>query len=522
MGEKYILVNDVGTTGTRGIIFDHESNIISESYTELPQVYPKPGWTEQDPQVIFDLSVEVCRKAIEQAGIRPEQISAMGIATQRATSLFWDRKTGEPLYNAITWQDTRQTELCDQINKSGLFKILRMVGGTVQGIASVIPALKKSGVGKMLITAAHLSLTPAQSSAHARWVIDNVKGAEKKIKAGDALFGTIDSWMIWKYTGGTVHATDFSNVSATGMFDPFSMGWSSVLIKAFKLPFKQMKMPEIRDTSGDFGHTDVFGAEIPITAVVADQQSALFGEGCFDEGSVKITNGTGTFIDMNTGDKPMASVHALTPFIAWSIKGQPTFMMEGFVSSTGAAIQWLKDGLGIINDARETEDMANSVEDTGSVYVVPAFTGLTAPYWDPGARGTVIGLSRSSSKQQVVRATLESIAYQCRDIVLAMQEDTDTEILDVKADGGASANNFLLQFMSDLLGARVERPKNLEGTALGAAYLAGLAVGYWETKEDILKNRQVDRNFSPGMADERREELYAGWKRAVERACRWA
>ncbi len=521
MKEKYILVNDVGTTGTRAIIIDRKSNIISEAYSELPQIFPRPGWHEQDPQAIFDACVQVIRQALEQSNIKADEIAAMGVATQRATSLFWDKATGKPLHNAITWQDTRQAELCEKINRGALFKTLRLVGSSVQGLASIFKGLKKSGMGKMLITVAHLSLTPAQSSAHARWVLDNVEGAAKKVKAGDALFGTLDSYLIWKFTGGKVHATDFSNVSATGMYDPFSMGWSSLLIKAFKLPFKEMKMPEIRDTSGDFGATDLFGTPIPIAAVVADQQSALFGEGCFEPGSVKVTNGTGTFIDLNTGDKPMASVHQLTPFIAWSIKGKPTYMLEGFVSSTGAAIQWLRDGLQIIHDARETEAMALSVADTGSVYVVPAFTGLTAPYWDPGARGTVIGLSRSSSKEQVVRATLESIAYQCRDILLAMQEDADTRITNVKSDGGASANNFLLQFLADLLDVEVERPKNLEATAQGAAYLAGLAVGYWDAPEDILANRQVDREFKPAMDSATREKLYAGWKKAVGRASHW-
>ena len=521
MGEPYILVNDVGTTGTRAVVYDSETNVISEAYTELPQIFPKPGWTEQDPESIYLKCVEVTRKALEAAGLKASKIAAMGIATQRATSMLWDRKTGEPAYNAITWQDTRMSDECEKINHSAFFKALHVVGGLYGRVASLGPALKRNAVGKMLIAAAHFTITPAMSSAHARWVLDNVEGAAKKATSGDLLFGTVDTWLVWKYTKGRMHATDFSNISATGMYDPYRMRWSSQLLKPFGLP-GDLVLPEIRETCGDFGETEAFGDPIPIKSVVADQQAALFGDACFDVGSVKCTNGTGTFIDMNTGDEPVASIHNMTPLIAWKMAGKTTYMLEGIISSAGSSIQFLKDNLGIIEKAADSEVCAFSVDDSGGVYVVPAFTGLTAPYWDPFARGTVIGLTRATTRDQVVRATLESIAYQCKDIVIAMEKDTGIEVRSVKADGGASQNNFLLQFLSDILDVRVERPEILEATALGAAYFAGIAAGIWKYPDDILRIHRVEREFSPCMAGSARDALYAGWKKAVERASRWA
>jgi glycerol kinase len=373
----------------------------------------------------------------------------------------------------------------------------------------------------MLITAAHFTVTPAQSSAHARWVLDNVPGAGERAKSGRLLMGTVDSWLVWKYTNGAVHATDYSNVSATGMYDPFGMQWSSLLLKPFKLP-GDLVFPEIRETSGDFGVTEVFGGAIPIRCVVADQQAALFGEACFEQGSVKCTNGTGSFIDMNTGEAPMASIHKMTPMIAWSMQGKTTYLMEGIISSAGSSIQWLRDNLQIIKEASESEELARACQDCGGVYVVPAFSGLTAPYWDPYARGTVVGLTRATTKEQVVRATLESIAYQCKDIIEAMQKDTGIEVKSIKADGGASANSFLLQFLADILDAEVERPERLEATALGAAFFAGIAAGLWKYPDDIERIRRVDRVFASTMDTGTRDTLYAGWKKAVERASRWA
>jgi len=521
MSEKYILVNDVGTTGTRAIIYDHEANVIAEAYSELPQIFPKPGWTEQNPADIYEKSVQVTREALETARVKPDEIIAMGIATQRATSMLWDRKTGEPVYNAITWQDTRMSDECEKINRSFLFRVLHVAGGAFQRIAHLSKGLKKNAIGKMLITAAHFTVTPAMSSAHARWMLNNVEGAEEKARSGDLLFGTVDTWLVWKYTKGRVHATDYSNISATGLYDPFSMKWSPLLLKPFKLP-GGLVLPEIRETSGDFGVTDIFGGAIPIKCVVADQQAALFGEACFEKGSVKCTNGTGTFVDMNTGDEPLASINKLTPLIAWKMGGKTTYMMEGIISSAGSSIQFLRDNLQIIKDAAESEEMAFSAGDNGGVYVVPAFTGLTAPYWDPYARGTVIGLTRATTREQIVRATLESIAYQCKDVVTAMEKDTGIEVSGVKADGGASRNDFLLQFLSDILDTGVERPEKLEATALGAAYFAGIAANYWKFPDDIQRIHRVEKEFKPGMSSDTRESLLAGWKKAVGRACKWA
>jgi glycerol kinase len=521
MSEKYILVNDVGTTGTRAVIYDRETNVVSEAYAELPQVFPKPGWTEQDPNVIYDKCLEVTGRALKDAGLEPADMAAMGIATQRATSVLWDRNTGEPVYNFITWQDTRMSDECERINHSPFFRALHVIGGAYGKIAPLSATLKKNSLGKMLITAAHFTITPAMSSAHARWVLDNVEGAAEKAAAGDLLFGTLDTWLVWKYTGGKLHATDFSNISATGMYDPYQMKWSDQLLKPFKLP-GDLILPEIRETCGDFGVTEAFGDPIPIKSVVADQQAALFGEACFEVGSVKCTNGTGTFIDMNTGEEPVASIHNMTPLIAWKIDGKTTYMLEGIISSAGSSIQFLRDNLGIIDDASQSEECAFNVEDSGGVYVVPAFTGLTAPYWDPYARGTIIGLTRATTRDQVVRATLESIAYQCKDVVTAMEQDTGIRLSRIKADGGASRNNFLLQVLADILDAKVERPQALEATALGAAYFAGIAAGYWKFPEDILRIHKVEREFSPCMDPETRELLLKGWKKAVGRAQHWA
>jgi glycerol kinase len=521
MSEEYILVNDVGTTGTRAVIYDRDTNLVSEVYTELPQVFPKPGWTEQDPIAIYDRCIEVTEKALAEAGVKPAQIAAMGIATQRSTSVLWDRKTGEPVYNFITWQDTRMSDECERINRTAFFKTLHVLGGAYGRIAPLSEKLKKNAAGKTLITAAHFILTPAMSPAHARWVLDNVDGAAEKAAAGDLLFGTVDTWLVWKYTGGKTHATDFSNISSTGMWDPFQMKWSKNLLKPFGLP-GDLILPEIRETSGDFGTTEIFGDPIPIKCVVADQQAALFGDACFEVGSVKCTNGTGTFVDMNTGDEAIASIHNMTPLIAWKMGGATTYMLEGMISSAGSSIQFLRDNLGLIEKASDSQECALRTEDTGGVCVVPAFTGLTAPYWDPYARGTVIGLTRSTTKDHIVRATLESIAYQCKDVVQAMQEDTGIKVGRVKSDGGASANDFLLQFLSDILDVEVDRPEILEATALGAAYFAGISAGIWKYPDDILRIHKVEREFKPVMSAEKRKELYSSWKRAVERARNWA
>ena len=518
----YILVIDEGTTGVRSLVFDRETNIISQAYTEIPQIYPQSGWTEQDPEVIWERSIKVVKESLEKGNLTSENIKAIGITNQRSTSLLWDKKTGKPVYNAITWQDTRAAELCRKMDKTLKMRFLRGLGSVAKSLSGVVKPIRTSKLGKLLITVSTLSFNPATSLAHIGWVLTNVEGVKERAERGELLAGTIDTWLIWKLTGGKVHATDFSNASATNMFDTFKLQWSSLFLDLFGIP--ESILPEVRESSGDFGATDseIFGSPVPITGVCADQQSALFAETCFNPGDIKCTHGTGTFIDMNVGGEPVASLHKLVPLIAWSLNGEVTYMLEGYLATTGCAIQWLCDGLHIITEPSETDAMAGSVEDTGGIYVVPAFQGLTSPYWDPLARGIVIGLTRGTQKEHVVRAMLEAIVYRCKDVMMAMEEDSGVEITEIKADGNASQNNFLLQFMADLLDVEIERPQLLEATALGAAYFAGLNVGYWKSKEDIVNYRKVDKTFQPKMEKPERERRYAKWKEAVKRSFAWA
>jgi glycerol kinase len=519
---NYILVIDAGTTGIRSIIFDKETTIVSQAYAEIPQIYPEPGWTEQDPAVIWDACVTVVNQSLEKGNITFENIEAIGITNQRSTSLLWNKKTGTPVYHAITWQDTRTAELCKEMDKKLKMRFLRGIGSAVKMLSRVIPPIKKTKFGKLLITVSTLSFSPATSLAHIRWVLTNVKGAREQAEQGTLLAGTVDTWLIWNLTGGAVHATDFSNASATNMFDTFKLQWSSLFLGLFDIP--ENILPEVKETSGHFGETDpeIFGCPIPITGVCADQQSALFAETCFHPGEVKCTHGTGTFIDMNVGTTPSVSYHKLIPLIAWSLNGEVTYMVEGYLGTTGSAVQWLCDGLQIVTEPCDTEAMANAVDNTGGVYVVPAFQGLTSPYWDPLARGIVVGLTRGTKKGHVVRATLEAIVYRCKDVLVAMEEDSGIPITSIKADGNASQNNFLLQFMADILDVEVERPQMLEATALGAAFFAGLHVGYWESKEDIKTYRKVDRHFQPAMEPSEMELRYKKWKDAVGRSFCWA
>lgn len=519
---EYILVIDTGTTGIRSIIFDKETAIVSQAYAELPQIFPRPGWCEQDPDVIWEKCVDVVKESLEKGEIAVEAIKAIGITNQRSTSLLWDKKTGKPVYNCITWQDTRSAELCKEMDKKLTMRVLRGVGNAVKALSRVVTPIKNSRIGKLLITVSTLSFSPATSLAHIGWVLKNVEGIKERAETNELLAGTIDTWLVWKLTGGAVHATDFSNASATNMFDTFKLQWSSLFLGLFDIP--EAILPEVRETSGDFGKTapHIFGGSIPIASVVADQQSALFGETCFASGDVKCTHGTGTFIDMNAGSEPVTSVHKLVPMIAWNLNGEVTYMLEGYLNTTGCVVQWLCEGLQIIEEPSETEAMASATDDTGGVYVVPAFQGLTSPYWDPLARGIVIGLTRGTRREHVIRATLEGIAYCCKDILLAMEEDSGVHIRSIKADGNASTNNFVLQFMADLLDVDIERPSLLEATALGAAFLAGLHVGYWRSKEEIRKYRKVDKTFQPAMEDAEREERYTTWKKAVERSFDWA
>lgn len=518
---KYILVVDAGTTSVRSIIFDKETRIISQAFAPIPQIYLHPGWTEQDPQIIMEKCVEVVKKALQEANLTGEDIAAMGITNQRSTSLIWEKETGTPLYNAITWQDTRAADLCIKKNTTLTMRFLRGLGSLCK-LFSWIPWVKKSQLGKMLITISSLSFSPATSLAHLGWILNTVMGARDRARKGELLAGTVDSWLIWNLTKGTVHATDYSNASATNMFDTFRLRWSTLFLNMFDIPVSIL--PEVRETSGEFGkiHKDFFGTAIPIASVCADQQSALFGETCFHPGDVKCTHGTGTFLDMNVGTDPPVSTHKLIPMIAWSYKGKVTYMLEGFLGATGCAVQWLCDGLQIIKNPSESATLAEQITNTGGIYVVPAFQGLLSPYWDPRARGIVIGLTRDTKKEQIVRATLEGIAYRCKDILLVMEHDSGVPISSIRTDGGASQNDFLLQFMADILDVTIERPELLETTCLGAAFFAGLAVGYWTSQDEIKKYRKVNKTFNPHMSSSERTEHYRTWKKAVERSFNWA
>ena len=516
----YILVIDAGTTGIRSIIFDKETTIISQAYSEIPQIYPEPGWSEQDPDVIWEKCVEVIKESLKKGKVNAENIEAIGITNQRSTSLLWDKKTGKPVYNAITWQDTRTAAICKKMGNTFKMRFLRGIGSVVKVLSRVLPFVRKSKFGKLLITVSTLSFSPATSLAHIKWVLDTIEGTREKADRGELLAGTIDTWLIWKLTHGKVHATDFSNASATNMFDTFKLQWSSLFLDLFGIP--ESILPVVKETSDDYGNTDIFGGSIPITCAVADQQSALFAETCFSPGDVKCTHGTGTFIDMNVGDTPSVSFHKLIPLIGWCLNGKVTYMLEGYLATTGSAVQWLCDGLQIVKEPCDTEAMAQQVSDTGGVYVVPAFQGLTSPYWDALARGTVVGLTRSTRKEHIIRATLEAIVYRCKDVLMAMETDSGVRIKTIKADGNASQNNFLLQFMADLLDVEIERPRLLEATCLGAAFFAGLKVGYWTSKDNIKMYRKIDKTFNPKMDSKERELRYRKWKKAVERSFKWA
>ncbi|MCD6572688.1 MAG: glycerol kinase [Thermoplasmata archaeon] len=516
--KKYIMAIDDGTTGIRALIFDHDANLVARAYRHVKQIFPKAGWCEQNAMEVWKKCIEVMKEALNSADVKAGEIEAIGITTQRSTNLLWD-KNGKPIYNAITWHDTRTAEICDKMNKNRKMNGMRALGKIFKGISYLMPSMRRMPSMARLITAADISFTPVPSLPKVKWVLDNVEGARKKAEKGELFFGTMDTWLLWNLTGKKQHATDFSNVSATSMYDTFKLKWSSIFLDIFDIP--EEILPEVRDTAGDYGvmEKSILGAEIPIASMVADQQASLFAEGCFKEGEIKCTHGTGSFIDMNVGSKPAASLHRLLPMIAWRIKGKTSYLLEGMINTTGAAVEWLKENLGIIKKPEESESIAFSTEAEG-VYFVPAFTGLSSPYWDAYAAGIVIGLSRRTRKEHIVRAVLEGIVYRCRDVIEAMKTDAGVEIKSIKADGGASSNNFLLQFMADMLNARVERPKMLDTTGLGAAFLAGIAHDYWK-EEDVIQMRKVDKIFEPNIDEEKREKLYNGWKKAVKRALKW-
>ncbi|NNG66348.1 glycerol kinase GlpK [Caldanaerobacter subterraneus] len=493
---KYVMALDQGTTSSRAIIFDHSGKMIASLNKEFRQIYPKPGWVEHDPMEIWESQIEVAKGVIEKAGIKPEDIAAIGITNQRETTVVWDKNTGKPIYNAIVWQCRRTAPICDDLKNKGFDKKIR----------------EKTG----LVVDAYFSGTKV------KWILDNVEGAREKAERGELLFGNIDTWLIWNLTRGKVHVTDYSNASRTMLFNIHELKWDKEILEELNVP--ENMLPEVKPSSHVYGYTDksIFGVEIPIAGDAGDQQAALFGQACFKPGMAKNTYGTGCFMLMNTGEKAVPSKTGLLTTIAWGIDGKVEYALEGSIFITGAAIQWLRDELRIIDSAPQSEEYALKVEDTNGVYVVPAFVGLGAPYWDMYARGVIVGLTRGAKREHIIRATLESIAYQTRDVLEAMQEDSGIKLQALKVDGGASANNFLMQFQADILGVPVDRPQVIETTALGAAYLAGLAVGFWNSREEIEKNWNIDRRFEPAMEEEKREKLYRGWKKAVERAMKWA
>ncbi|MCT4632624.1 MAG: glycerol kinase GlpK [Firmicutes bacterium] len=496
MEKKYILSLDQGTTSSRAIIFNKAGEIVKVAQKEFTQIYPKAGWVEHDAMEIWGTQSGVAREVLETAGISPEEVAAIGITNQRETTVVWDKNTGKPIYNAIVWQCRRTASICDDIKTAGFEKYIRENTG--------------------LVVDAYFSGTKV------KWILDNVEGAREKAENGELLFGNIDTWLVWNLTRGKVHVTDYSNASRTMLYNIKDLCWDEKILELMDIPASML--PEVKPSSEVYGTTDentFGGANIPIAGIAGDQQAALFGQACYDEGMAKNTYGTGCFMLMNTGEKMVPSNNGLLTTIAWGIDGKVEYALEGSIFIAGASVQWLRDELRLINDAADSEYFATKVDDTNGVYVVPAFAGLGAPYWDMYARGTIVGLTRGANKNHIIRATLESIAYQTRDVLDAMQEDSGIKLSTLKVDGGATANNFLMQFQADILGSEVARPVVTETTALGAAYLAGLAVGFWSSRDDIKNNWAVDRLFKNELEDAKKEELYAGWKKAIGRAQKW-
>ena len=492
---KYIMALDQGTTSSRCILFDHAGNICAIANREFRQIFPKPGWVEHDAGEIWNTTLEVSRSTMDKLHITAEDIAAIGITNQRETTVIWDKNTGEPIANAIVWQCRRTSAIIDDLVARGYSDMIR----------------EKTG----LVPDAYFSGSKIQ------WLLDNVPGARRRAEAGKLLFGTIDTWLIYKLTGGRVHVTDYTNASRTMIFNIHTLEWDEELLKLLRIPASML--PKVRPSSCVYGKTEfeMFGGEIPIAGAAGDQQCALFGQCCFEPGTMKNTYGTGCFLLMNTGTEPVASKNGLVTTIAASTGDEVQYALEGSIFVAGAAIQWLRDQLGVLTSAKESLQYAEKVPDTAGGYVVPAFTGLGAPFWSQRARGCVVGLTRGFSRAHLVRATLESLAYQTHDIVRAMERDSGIPIAELKVDGGASANNFLMQFQSDIVGCDVYRPRCIETTALGAAYLAGLAVGYWKSLEDVKNNWAVDRVFTAEMDEGKRKALLHGWSKAVKCALMW-
>ena len=493
---SYIMALDAGTTSNRCILFNRQGDICAMAQKEFTQYFPQPGWVEHNAQEIWSTMLGTAVEAMSQVDAKAENIAAIGITNQRETTVVWDRKTGEPVGRAIVWQCRRTADYCDALKDRGLTETIR----------------EKTG----LVVDAYFSATKLH------WILENIPGARERAEAGELLFGTVETWLIWKLTGGKVHVTDYSNASRTMLFNIHTLTWDEDILRELQIPASML--PKVMPSSGIYGETDpsLFGGAIPIAGAAGDQQAALFGQTCFSAGEAKNTYGTGCFLLMNTGDIPVISKNGLVTTIAWGLDGQVTYALEGSVFSAGSAVQWLRDEMRLIDSAADSAYMAAKVIDTNGCYIVPAFTGLGAPYWDPYARGTIVGLTRGVNKYHIVRATLESIAYQTADILRAMNADSGITLSALNADGGASANDLLMQMQADTIGAPVQRPRCVESTAMGAAYLAGLAVGYWTGLADVLRNRAIDRVFYPSIGQAERDKRLKGWEKAVKYAFGWA
>lgn len=490
--KKYILTLDQGTTSSRAILFDRNGDIVSKKQYEFTQFYPQSGWVEHDPFEILNTQLKAMNEAM--SGINPSDVAAIGITNQRETTVIWDAKTGRPVYNAIVWQCRRTAEICDELKSRGLEDYIEDTTG--------------------LVCDAYFSATKI------KWILDNVPDARRQAEKGNLRFGTIDTWLLWNLTDGKVHATDCTNASRTMLFDINKLCWDKKLLNELVIP--ESLLPEVKDSSGIFGYTDICGYQIPISGIAGDQQSALFGQTCFNEGDGKNTYGTGCFILVNTGDKKIKSENGLISTIAWSLNGKVTYALEGSVFNAGSAIQWLRDGLRIIASAPQSDIDAIKVNDSGGVYFIPAFTGLGAPYWDMYATGTVLGITRATKREHIIRAVLESIAYQSKDIFDAMAKDSGIMLKELNVDGGASVSPVIMQFQADLLNCPVSRPVNTESTALGAAFFAGLAAGFWNDISELKKIRRIDKTYLPAISSEERIGLYGKWQKAVQRSRNWS
>ncbi|MCZ4295457.1 glycerol kinase GlpK [Vibrio sinaloensis] len=495
--QKYIVALDQGTTSSRAVILDHDANIVSISQREFTQIYPQSGWVEHDPLEIWATQSSTLIETLAKSGISSDQLAAIGITNQRETTIVWNKETGKPVYNAIVWQCRRTAEICEELKARGLEEYVRENTGLV--------------------------LDPYFSGTKVKWILDNVEGAREDAEAGKLLFGTVDTWLVWKMTQGRVHVTDYTNASRTMLFNINNLSWDQKLLDELGIPASMM--PEVKRSSEVYGQTNIGGkggTRIPIAGIAGDQQAALYGQMCVEAGQAKNTYGTGCFLLMNTGQEKVTSTHGLLTTLACGPNGEPAYALEGAVFMGGASIQWLRDEMKLLADAKDSEYFATKVDSSNGVYVVPAFTGLGAPYWDAWARGTIVGLTRGVSSNHIIRATLEGIAYQTRDVLDAMQADSNINLASLRVDGGAVANNFLMQFQSDVLDTEVHRPKVTEVTALGAAYLAGLAVGYWNSIDELKDKAELDRTFLPHHDEEKRNRRYKGWKRAVKCAQVWA